>query len=99
LKDPHSKAVEQIGKLDPEIKEAVKMFDVIFSDKRTQELLRLKEKGERDFNSVMKYSRMEGEKKRNYEVAKKLLLMGMNFQDIQEITELSISEIEALNIK
>jgi predicted transposase/invertase (TIGR01784 family) len=36
------------------------MFDVITSDKKTQELLRMKEKGERDFNSAMKNSRLQG---------------------------------------
>ncbi|MDR1013132.1 MAG: Rpn family recombination-promoting nuclease/putative transposase, partial [Lactobacillales bacterium] len=56
LKNPHSKTVEQIGEFEPVIKEAVKMFDVITSDKKTQELLRLKEKGKRDFNSAMRNS-------------------------------------------
>jgi predicted transposase/invertase (TIGR01784 family) len=60
LKNPHSKAVEKIGEFEPVIKEAVKMFDVITSDKKTQELLRMKEKGERDFNSAMKNSRLQG---------------------------------------
>ncbi|MDR1521639.1 MAG: hypothetical protein LBS28_02115 [Streptococcaceae bacterium] len=32
------------------------MFDVITSDKQIQELLRMKEKGEQDFNSAMKNS-------------------------------------------
>ncbi|MDR1521851.1 MAG: hypothetical protein LBS28_03225 [Streptococcaceae bacterium] len=36
------------------------MFDVITSDKQTQELLRMKEKGERDFNPAMKNSRIKG---------------------------------------
>jgi hypothetical protein len=60
LKNPHSKIVEKIGEFEPIIKEAVKMFDVITSDKQTQELLRIKEKGERNFNSAMKNSRIKG---------------------------------------
>jgi predicted transposase YdaD len=36
------------------------MFDVITSDKKTQELLRMKEKGERDFNSAIKNSKLQG---------------------------------------
>jgi hypothetical protein len=35
-------------------------------------------------------------KKGRQEMAKKLLLMGMNLQDIQAITELSVSDIESL---
>jgi predicted transposase/invertase (TIGR01784 family) len=100
LKDPHSSEVQKIGKFDPVIKEAVKMFDTIKADDRTKELIRLREKGERDFNSAIKLSRIEGEKRgerrEKKEMAKKLLLMGMTLQDIQAITELSISEIESL---
>jgi predicted transposase/invertase (TIGR01784 family) len=83
------------------------MFDTIKADDKTKELIRLREKGERDFNSAIKLSRIEGEKrgeikgeiKEKREVAKKLLLMGMTLQDIQAITELSISEIESLQQK
>jgi predicted transposase/invertase (TIGR01784 family) len=46
LKNPHSKTVEEIGEFEPIIKEAVKMFDMITSDKQTQELLRMREKWE-----------------------------------------------------
>jgi predicted transposase/invertase (TIGR01784 family) len=63
LKNPHSKTVEEIGEFEPVIKEAVKMFDVVTSDKETQELLRMKEKGERDFNSAMKNSEIRGMEK------------------------------------
>jgi hypothetical protein len=35
-------------------------------------------------------------RKGRQEMAKKLLLMGMNLQDIQAITELSVSEIESI---
>ncbi|MDR3156942.1 MAG: hypothetical protein LBT69_03410, partial [Lactobacillales bacterium] len=79
-------------KFDPVIKEAVKMFDTIKADDKTKELIRLREKGERDFNSAIKLSRIEGKR----EVAKKLLLMGMTLKDIQAVTELSVSEIESL---
>jgi hypothetical protein len=68
------------------------MFDTIKADDKTKELIRLREKGERDFNSAIKLSRIEGKR----EVAKKLLLMGMTLKDIQAVTELSVSEIESL---
>lgn len=99
LKDPHSPEVQKIGNFDPVIKEAVKMFDTIKADEKTQELIRLREKGERDFNSALKYSRMEGERREKIEMTKKLLLMGMALQDIQAITGLSISEIKSLQQK
>jgi predicted transposase/invertase (TIGR01784 family) len=60
LKNPHSEAVERIGEFEPTIKEAVEMFDVITADEETQELLRMREKGERDFNSAMKNSEIRG---------------------------------------
>jgi predicted transposase/invertase (TIGR01784 family) len=63
LKDPHSLEVQKIERFDPVIKEAVKMFDTIQADDKTKELIRLREKGERDFNTAVKYSRIEGEKR------------------------------------
>ncbi|MDR3157369.1 MAG: hypothetical protein LBT69_05600, partial [Lactobacillales bacterium] len=97
---------------EPVIKEAVKMFDVITSDKKTQELLRMKEKGERDFNSAIKNSRLQGIAKGRVEgrvegkaegrieekkqTAQSMLQDGMSISTISKYTGLSISEIQLL---
>ncbi|MDR1473618.1 MAG: Rpn family recombination-promoting nuclease/putative transposase [Lactobacillales bacterium] len=112
LKNPHSKVVKQIGEFEPVIKEAVKMFDVITSDKKTQELLRMREKGERDFNSAMKSSRLEGRaeglekgivkgiekgiEKEKKETALSMLTDGLPVSTISKYTGLSPSEIQSL---
>jgi predicted transposase/invertase (TIGR01784 family) len=104
LKNPHSKAVERIGEFEPVIKEAVKMFDVITSDKKTQELLRMREKGERDFNSAMKSSKLEGRAegivkgrvKEKKETALSMLADGLSVSTISKYTGLSTSEIQSL---
>jgi predicted transposase/invertase (TIGR01784 family) len=102
LKNPHSKAVEKIGEFEPVIKEAVKMFDVITSDKQTQELLRMREKGERDFNSAMKSSEIrgivKGRAERIEKTALSMLADGMSVSNISKYTGLSISEIQSLKL-
>jgi predicted transposase/invertase (TIGR01784 family) len=106
LKNPHSKAVDRIGEFEPVIKEAVKMFDVITSDKKTQELFRMREKGERDFNSAMKNSeirgimkgRTEGIEKGKKETALSMLADGMSVSTISKYTGLSTSEIQSLKL-
>jgi hypothetical protein len=81
------------------IKEAVKMFDVITSDKKTQELLRLKEKGKRDFNSAMRNSKIEGRKEEKVETALSMLADGMSVAVVSKYTGLLISEIELLRAR
>jgi predicted transposase/invertase (TIGR01784 family) len=106
LKNPHSDAVKEIGEFEPAIKEAVQMFDIVSSDPNTQELLRMREKGERDFNSAVKNAkksgeaegRMEGRNEREREMALKMLKKGSSIEDIADITELSVNEIKSLKV-
>jgi predicted transposase/invertase (TIGR01784 family) len=70
------------------------------SDKKTQELLRIKEKGERNFNSAMKNSRLQGMAKGiakgKKQTALSMLQDGMFVSTISKYTDLSISEIQFL---
>jgi predicted transposase YdaD len=72
------------------------MFDVITADKETQELLRMREKGERDFNSAMKHSRIEGRKEEKRETALSMLKDDVPMSAISKYTGLSTTEIKAL---
>jgi predicted transposase/invertase (TIGR01784 family) len=72
------------------------MFDVITSDKKTQELLRMKEKGERDFNSAIKNSKLQGRIEEKKQTAQSMLQDGMSISTISKYTGLSISEIQLL---
>jgi predicted transposase/invertase (TIGR01784 family) len=103
LKNPHSNAVARIGEFEPVIKEAVKMFDVITSDEQTQEFLRMREKGKRDFNSAMKSSEIRGMEKgiekEKKETALLMLADGMSVSTISKYTGLSNSEIKSFKLR
>ncbi|MDR1521558.1 MAG: hypothetical protein LBS28_01705 [Streptococcaceae bacterium] len=74
------------------------MFDVITSDKQIQELLRMKEKGERDFNSAMKNSEIRGIEKGLKKTALSMLTDVMPISTINKDTGLSISKIKSLKL-
>ena len=94
-----------------EIKEAKELYDKIQSNEREQELAELRLKYIRDNNAIQKYGYEHGyEKGREDEniagkkellkerkkIAKKLLNLGLDIKQIQEITQLTINEIEEL---
>ena len=86
-----------------EIKEAKELYDKIQSNEREQELAELRLKYIRDNNAIQKYGYEhgieEGKKellKERKKIAKKLLNLGLDIKQIQEITQLTINEIEEL---
>ena len=85
-----------------EIKEAKELYDKIQSSEREQELAELRLKYIRDNNAIQKYGYDHGieegkkELKERKKIAKKLLTLGLDIKQIQEITHLSINEIEEL---
>jgi len=84
--------------------EAVKRYNEIIADSEVQEMLRVKEKAELDYNSALSYAEsrgkieglVEGEKKAKIESARKMLIKGLDIADIVEFTGLSIEEVEGL---
>ena len=56
----------------------------------------LKEKYERDMNSAIHYGREEGKTSEKKSIAKKMLEIGMDVEQIMKITDLSKEEIEKL---
>ncbi|MDR2781000.1 MAG: Rpn family recombination-promoting nuclease/putative transposase [Holosporaceae bacterium] len=100
LKNPHSESIQEIGELEPIMKEAVEMFDMVTSDPQTQEFLRMREKGLRDFNSAIGHAEERGiaigEERGKRETALKLLSKGMPIGEIADVTGLAESEIQKL---
>jgi predicted transposase/invertase (TIGR01784 family) len=104
LKNPHSESVKEIGEFEPIIKEAVQMFDIVSSDPATQELLRMREKGERDFNSALKSAakhgraegKEEGRMEEKKEMARNALQMGIPINQVSMLTGLSDEELRSL---
>ncbi|GHT90938.1 transposase [Alphaproteobacteria bacterium] len=109
IKNPHSEVVDKIGEFEPIIKEAVKMFDIVSSDPATQELIRIRNDGEHDYNSAMWEAEMKGEARGEArgktegrlegikEAAKKMLLAGIDSSIITSSLGLSTSEIQSLS--
>ncbi|GHU16054.1 hypothetical protein FACS189472_00260 [Alphaproteobacteria bacterium] len=109
IKNPHSKIVDKIGEFEPIIKEAVEMFDIVSSDPDAQELMRIRNDGEIEYNSAMWEARMEGEARGKIEgeargierdmkeAAKKMLLAGIDSNIVASSLGLSISEIQSLS--
>ncbi|GHU11269.1 hypothetical protein FACS189449_02390 [Alphaproteobacteria bacterium] len=110
IKNPHSKIVDKIGEFEPIIKEAVKMFDIVSSDPATQELLRIRNDGELDYNSAMWEAERKGEERGEargknegrmegkLEMARSLLQAGISAEVVASSSGLSTSEIHSLSL-
>jgi predicted transposase/invertase (TIGR01784 family) len=100
IKNPHSEVVKKIGEFEPMIKEAVKMFDIVSSDPATQELMRIRNGGECDYNSAiceaMMMGKDEGRMEGRMEMVRNLLQSNVDINIIASSSGLSVSEIEAL---
>jgi predicted transposase/invertase (TIGR01784 family) len=92
FKNPHSEAVNEIGEFEPVIKEAVKMFDMVQSDPKTQEFLRIQRKNERDYNSAIYNAKMEEKR----ESALSMLADGMSAASVSKYTGLPVNEVQSL---
>ena len=78
------------------IKEAREQLAKIQSNEELMERIRLEEAYEMDYNTGINNARIEGKKEAQIETAKKMLQKGMAVEEIEELTGLSKSEIEAL---
>ncbi|GHT90935.1 hypothetical protein FACS1894122_02400 [Alphaproteobacteria bacterium] len=81
------------------------MFDIVSSAPTTQELIRIRNDGEHDYNSAMWEAEMKGEAKGKTEsrlegikeAAKKMLLAGIDSSIITSSLGFSTSEIQLLS--
>lgn len=92
--------VELAMKENEEIKKANEEYEYLTGEAAERRLAFLRDKAIRDENNMIAGARDEGieqgEKKKQLEIAKKLLKKGMTIEEIIEITELSKEEIEKL---
>ncbi len=104
LQNPESEAVRKMAQDDEEIKEAVEKLEEISSDEAKIRLAELREKYILDQNTNIygaeergrELGRVEGEKNKAEEIAKKMLKQNIDKQVIIELTGLSREEIENL---
>jgi predicted transposase/invertase (TIGR01784 family) len=94
IRNPHSEAVKKIGEFEPLIKEAVKMFGIVKSDPATQELMRIRNDGECEYNSAIDEAKMEGRVEGQREMVRSLLRNKVDINVIASSSGLSVSEIE-----
>ena len=104
LENPKSRRVTEKMEESKEIKEAVEKLDSLSEDERMQRIADLREKAILDEKVIyakglddgIKEGVEKGIKKRNIEIAKKMLQKGIPLENIAEITELSKETIEKL---
>ena len=108
----NEEVLEMLAKENPVIDEAVKKLVYVSADELVRYEMEMREKAELDYRSAMmgqyEEGRQEGERigeargerigedKKSIEVAKELLKMDMNIDQISKITKLSVCEINKL---
>ena len=83
-------------KENKEIKKAMDIIDEMSMDPKVWELYESRRLAIMDYNTGMHQSRKDGIKEEKNRVAKELLKLGMNIEDIQKVTKLTKEEIEQL---
>jgi predicted transposase/invertase (TIGR01784 family) len=100
FQDPYSEKVWELCKFVPEISEAKEAFEKAKSDPEAMELIRMREKGIRDYANDVACAKEEGlaigELKKAKEMAKNLLLAGVDVGTIAKASGLAIDEVERL---
>lgn len=107
--------VEMATKKNKVIEKAKEELDYLTGDEETQRIAELRDKYIRDYKGSMQYAKEEGNRqgmrqgmrqgiekgieKEKKEVAKKLLLLGMETQKIEEVTGISVNEIKKIQKK
>ena len=86
--------IEMARKGNKEVEKAIKVVDEMSMNKEERELYEARLKGEFNYNTAIHAAKEEGEKKKQLEIAKKLLSKKMPIEEIIEITGLSEDEIK-----
>ena len=104
LRNPYSDTISKYEKTIPELKEAKELYGKIRSDKKAQNLWRLREKAIYDEASALSAAKRRGIKEGiekgkaegKREAASRMLSKGISIEDISEITGLTVKEIRDL---
>lgn len=94
--------LEMAKKQTPEIRQAIELIKKMSMDEKEWRLYQSREMAIMDYNVGMRKSkeeglaegRQEGERKKQIEITKELLKLGMTTEDIEKVTKLSKEEIE-----
>ena len=95
----NKREVELAVKENKEIKKAKEEYEYLTGDAAERRLAFLRDKAIRDEKNMIAGAREDGEEKSKKEIAAKLLKLGMQVEEIEEITELPKEEIEKIKKK
>lgn len=97
----NKREVELAMKENEEIKKANEEYEYLTGDEAERRLAFLRDKAIRDENNMIASARQEGieqgERKKQIEIARELLKLGMSIEEIQKVTKLTKEEIEKLS--
>ena len=88
--------VELAMKENEEIKKANEEYEYLTGDEAERRLAFLRDKAIRDENNMIASAKEEGERKKQIEIAKELLKLGMSLENIEKVTKLTKEEIQKL---
>ena len=95
-KDISEETLKELVQMEPAIQKAESKLEHLSSDEETMSIYYAREKSLHDQANMINTAEQRGRNQRNVEIAKKMLLAGMDLEMIRSITELSISEIQTL---
>lgn len=100
IDNPESERIKKMYELEAVFSEAKEVYDKAIADPSVQELLRIHDKAERDYNDAIARNRREGEQvgghQKAVDVAQNLLKIKLPLPQIAQITGLSIEEVEKI---
>ena len=82
------------SKENKEIKKALEILDKMSMNEKEWEEYQSRFMAELDYNSGMATARADGEKEKGIKIAKKLIKMGMELKQIEEVTGVTVEELE-----
>ena len=96
LDDENKGEIEMAEKKNEILKDAKIELGYLTGEEEVRRLAELRDKWESDWNSYMEWVRVDEREEGKKEIAKELLKLGINIEDIAKATKLTKEEIEKL---
>lgn len=96
INNPESEKIKDLYKTEKVYEEAKEAYYRIIADPEVQELLRIRDKAEKDYQDALARKKTEGANEKAIEVAKKMVADGVNFELAAKYSGLSLQEIQKL---
>ena len=97
IDDNNREAIKLAEEKNDKLKKARIEMNYLTGEAEVRRLAELREKWEMDRISAINHATRKGEKEKSIEIAKRLLKMGMNIEQVEDATQLSKEEIEKIS--